>query len=162
MNACASCGATMPARGAFCPGCGSAIPAAAKPPGTWRRIITGIIGVSLVGFGLFVMAIGALLAAGCSDNGGFTAPAAADDLPCEVIPAALASLGVGFALVGVPFAIATFVPFGTFRRVLVGVGVAALGGTISANIIFLIAAGRQYLRFPLPPVFFYLGYWIAR
>ena len=148
------------------------MPAAAKPHSAWQRVITGIMGVPLAGIGLSLIALGAYqLAAECGDDGGFAAaagalnarPAASDDVDwCSIIAIALIALGVGTVLVGVPFAIATIVPFGTFRRVMVGVGAAAFGGIVSAIILFLIGGGAAVLALPAAAGFFYLGYRIAR
>ena len=80
------------------------------------------------------------------------------------------------ALVGVPFTIATFVPFGTFRRVMVGVGVAAIGGIVVAVALLLIQDNVRELEgsdkrvltwtavvaLPAAAGFFYLSYRVAR
>ncbi|MFQ5879928.1 MAG: zinc-ribbon domain-containing protein [Dehalococcoidia bacterium] len=127
MNTCAKCGARMSGGEAFCPQCGAALTAAAKPPSGWWRVITGLIGYLLVGFGLVLMAIGAFLFFGellmiISQRG-----CAAGDEGCGLaagIGLFAGIVGVGMTLVGAPFLLASILPFGKFWRVRVGIGIA--------------------------------------
>ena len=154
MNACVSCGAKMSAGEAFCPACGATDPAATEPSSLWWRVITGIIGVPLAGTGLYIIA--EELSTGCGDveqdGHGICSAFRTFDL----------LVGAGIALLGVPFFIATFGPFGRFRRVMVGVGVAAIGGIVFAVILFLILPWAAVLALPAAAGLFYLGYRMAR
>ncbi len=70
--------------------------------------------------------------------------------------------GLGFALIGGPFALATVVPFGRFRRVLVSVGVAAFGGIVSAIVLGILVGPLVVLALPVAAGLFYLAYRVAR
>ena len=154
----------------------AAIPAAAKPPSDWRRVITGIMGAPLVGLGLLLVAAGATYLPRALSGDDECRFLAAED-SCSSFALFFGVLGVGIALFGVPFAIATLVPFGTFRRVMVGVGVAAIGGLVFAVALSLIlslpdANGSSpdvivlpwaaVVALPAAVGFYYLGYRIAR
>jgi hypothetical protein len=131
---------------AFCAHCGVAAPTPAKQPSAWRRVVTGIIGFPLVVSGAFLVLLGLLFFAECR---------AEDASLGEAIGILIAVLGAGMALVGTPFALAAIVPFGTARRVLVGVGAAALGDILFARALpdearalaVLVAAGLFYVAY---------------
>jgi hypothetical protein len=123
MNVCAVCGAAMSEEEAFCSQCGVAVAPPAKTADAWRRVITGIIGFPLVTSGTLLIAFGAFsLAKGCGDGGDGWGKGI-----CEAVSFIYLAFGVGIALLGAPFALAAVLPFGTARRVLVGLGAAASG-----------------------------------
>ena len=155
MNACPSCGETISGGETFCPQCGAALPAAAKPPGGWRRVITGAIAVTSFVTGIFLTNV---VVGDTSDD--------------SWLPLAIFGLILTY-LVPPPFALASILPFSAFRRIVIGLGAAliatfpailALGvltwilglpdllpGLVSSILAFMVFAG-----------FFYLGYRIAR
>lgn len=157
MSACAACGEAMSEEDAFCSYCGATAEPPAKHPGAWRRAATGIIGFPLVTSGALLIAFGALsLAKGCGDGG--------DGLGkgiCEAVSFIYLAFGVGIALLGAPFALAAIVPFGTARRILVGVGAAASGAaffgigladegiTVAIVVAALAAAGLFFLAYQI-------------
>ena len=122
-----------------------------QPNVGWRVIIT-IIGVLLAGFGPILIAYGAYLE---------TTVCGEEPVGCSVIAFLLLSLGVVMTLVGVPFLIAAFVS-GTFRQIMVGLGVAAIGGIVVAVILFLISPWAAVLALPAAAGFFRWGYRRAR
>jgi hypothetical protein len=107
MNTYARYSGTKKEAEAFCGQYGAAVQGAAKPPSPWRRVITGIVGLPLAGFGLLLVA----------------SAASADD---DLAGLAFFIFGVVFLVLGTPFVLATVVPFGTGRRVLVGLGAAVV------------------------------------
>lgn len=143
MNACANCGATSPRGEAFCPKCGTALPVATKPPSAWRRVITAAIALLFLGLGALVVA--------------YTATTESDD------PQAAFGYVFGGELIflGLPFAIAALVPFGGFRRILVGIGAALVGTTAIGSFAIGLGLGSP-VALVAAGLAFYLGYRIAR
>ncbi len=83
----------------------------ARAPSAWRRVITAAIGLALIGLGASVIA--------------YIATSQSDDPQAD-----LGYLVGGYLVfVALPFAVATAVPFGRFRRVLVAIGSGLLGLT---------------------------------
>ena len=154
MSVCTSCGATISRGEVTCLQCGKAIGAADKSPGSGRRAITGIIGIPLVALGLFLIVIGAL-GVGCSD----------DTLECDIGRIISVVVGVGASLLGTPFALATVVPFGTPRRILVGLGFAMFAAVGAGTLAGVTAGWGPGISGPALAAFagfFAFGYWIAR
>ena len=130
MNTCTSCGATIAEGEGGCPQCGTAVARTVKPPSAWRRMTTGSVGVLLLLLGL-----------------GFLGSALSpDELGCKQADPGCAALGIveflaliwlgGHATVaGAFFVLATLIPFGTFRRTLVGAGAAVIGAVIGAVVL---------------------------
>ena len=153
MNAHALCGEAISEEDAFCSHCGATVEPPAKPLAAWRRVITGIIGFPLVTSGTFLMAWGAyFVAVGCTDD---------DWGLCEAFALIFAAFGAGITLLGVPFALAAIVPFGTARRILVGLGAAASGAAffgiglanegiaVAIVVVVLVAFGLFHLTYQI-------------
>ena len=153
MNVCAVCAAAMSEEETFRSQCGAAVAPSARPRGAWRRVVTGIIGFPLVTCGTFLTAWGAyFVAVGCADD---------DWGLCEGVALILAAFGAGITLLGAPFALAAIVPFGTARRILVGLGAAASGAAffgigladegiaVAAAVVVLVAFGLFFLAYQI-------------
>ena len=100
-----------------CPACGGLPVRTPGPPGPWQRVATGAIALPL-------LAMGGIL----------VVPAASDDTMAWP-----ALFGVPALLVGAIFVLATLLPYGVFRRLVVGVG-SALGLCGATFVVALIAA----------------------
>ena len=108
----------------------------ARAPSAWRRVITAAIGLVLIGLGASVIA--------------YIATSQSDDPQAD-----LGYLVGGYLVfVALPFAVATAVPFGRFRRVLVAIGSGLLGLTALSFLGPVALVGAA--------VGLYLGFRIAR
>jgi len=159
-KACPKCGEALGDSG-FCPRCDRpTVPAEPAhhyddQPSDWRRLVTGGIASLLV-----VLALILIDAASCDPNVWF------DCLGAAWLRFAAHSLLV----IASPFALATLMPFGTSRRVVVGLGAALVStaATLIGEIIVLEPLGKGAFPFVWIGaaiafcVAFYAGYRIAR
>ena len=144
MNNCASCGASISEGEAFCSRCGAAVPAVARPPSPWRRVATAAAALPFLGGGASLVA--------------YTASLDSEDPQ--------AGLGYFFGAIimflGLPFAVATVLPFGQFRRVIVGFGAALLGFIAFSSFSFALGPLGSLVGLGGAIAMFYLGYRKAR
>jgi len=96
-------------------------PQPTSPPSAWRRVITGILALFLFGGGAYLLRVSIT---GLSDCGAWG---------CRV-HILTSAFGSTLIVAGGLFALAAFVPFGGYRRVLI-----ALGGGILAGATFGLA-----------------------
>jgi len=145
---CSSCGSPIGAQAAFCDWCGSPVAQAVKQPSFWRRVITGGIALPFLGLA------GLLFFLGATNND--------HDYGIDW-RAFLLVLGGVSLLFGAPFAIATVIPFGFTRRLLVGFGVGLLGfAFISGPLVASAELAGLVITLPMFAAFAYFGYRIAR
>ncbi len=119
---------------------------ATMPPSAWRRVITAGIALTFLGLGAFLVAYAATVWSDRHDAGwGYF-------------------FGGMSMFLGLPFAIATVLPFGRLRRILIGVGAALLGLVVVPSV--ALAPGLGAIGGPLillaAAALFYIGYRIAR
>jgi hypothetical protein len=96
-------------------GSAAAAPRPTQPPSPLRRVITGILGLFLVGGGAYLLAISIIGLGDCSAWG------------CRV-HILTSAFGSALVVAGGLFAFAAVVPFGGYRRVLIGLGGGLLAG----------------------------------
>ena len=149
-NVCGSCGSPIGPQAAFCDWCGSPIPptvatlpTVTKPPSLWRRVITG--GIAL----LFLVPAGFL----------FFIAATTNDHDYDIV---FFFAGLAATFFGLPFAIATVIPFGPIRRVVVGLGVGLFGFVFFGGLTVLAGPLGLIFALPIAAAFGYFGYRIAR
>lgn len=89
----------------------------AKPPSALRRVITGSLALLLFGGGAYLLSISII---GLHDCGAWG---------CR-IHILTSAFGSALLVAGALFALATVVPFGGYRRVLIGLGGGLLAGAV--------------------------------
>ena len=128
-----------------------------SPAIPWRRIITGVIGLGMIGLGLWFIVV-VVAAAGCEG---------VDDRYCDAASTiAFVLVGLVVSLPGTPVVIAAIRPPGTVPPTVVAICIALPVALPAAAIsVLLVVTGSGNLAilwfFPFPVFLFLLGYLIA-